>query len=221
MPPTSAPPLTLDPLCSMTLEPPYLVSGPYFGPTFAGSPGASSSAISALPGQPTAAIFSPMAALAQSISHVSTNVTHIMTTKLQAIEDYVTWRAQFESFLVSQGLLGMIDGSIQVLMVRMLHVLQFMRPEGEGVVAAEDSRMSSRTVSSHMGPNRMALSRSIISRLLRQVPAHIQGVVLLPLHQTPPGDANQALWYPDSGASAHMTSSEGQNLGSGASTSYE
>ncbi|CAH9086200.1 unnamed protein product [Cuscuta europaea] len=51
--------------------------------------------------------------LAQIISHVATNVTNIVTTKLLALEDYTTWRTQFESFLVSQTLLGMVDGSIQ------------------------------------------------------------------------------------------------------------
>ncbi|CAH9127312.1 unnamed protein product [Cuscuta epithymum] len=34
----------------------------------------------------------------------------------------------------------------------------------------------------------------------------------------PSGESNNALWYPDSGASAHMTSSEGQNF-EGSSTS--
>ncbi|CAH9116939.1 unnamed protein product [Cuscuta epithymum] len=32
------------------------------------------------------------------------------------------------------------------------------------------------------------------------------------------GQANEALWYPDTGASAHMTSSEGQNFGGGSSS---
>lgn len=31
---------------------------------------------------------------------------------LNAVEDYLPWRTQFESFLVSNGLLGMIDRSI-------------------------------------------------------------------------------------------------------------
>ncbi|CAH9051308.1 unnamed protein product, partial [Cuscuta europaea] len=51
--------------------------------------------------------------LAQTISHVATNVTNIVTTKLLAVEDCTTCRTQFESFLVSQALLGMVDGSIQ------------------------------------------------------------------------------------------------------------
>ncbi|CAH9124291.1 unnamed protein product, partial [Cuscuta epithymum] len=54
-----------------------------------------------------------MALLAQSLSH-GVNVTQIVTIKLKAVEDYLTWRTQFESFLVSQGLFGIIDGSIQV-----------------------------------------------------------------------------------------------------------
>ncbi|CAH9147561.1 unnamed protein product [Cuscuta epithymum] len=34
----------------------------------------------------------------------------------------------------------------------------------------------------------------------------------------PTGETNDALWYPDSGASAHMTSSEGQNFGGGSAS---
>ncbi|CAH9095134.1 unnamed protein product [Cuscuta europaea] len=34
---------------------------------------------------------------------------------------------------------------------------------------------------------------------------------------TASGESNSALWYPDSGASAHMTASEGQGLEGGAS----
>ncbi|CAH9146422.1 unnamed protein product [Cuscuta epithymum] len=32
---------------------------------------------------------------------------------------------------------------------------------------------------------------------------------------TPSGDANHVLWYPDSGASAHMTPNEEQSFGGG------
>ncbi|CAH9072178.1 unnamed protein product [Cuscuta epithymum] len=42
-----------------------------------------------------------------------------------------------------------------------------------------------------------------------------------PAMLTTPGETNPALWYPDSGASAHMTASEGQSIGGGASTSYQ
>ncbi|CAH9134817.1 unnamed protein product [Cuscuta epithymum] len=54
-----------------------------------------------------------MASLAQSVSHITT-VSQIVTIKLKAVEDYLTWRTQFESFLVSQRLFGIVDGSIQV-----------------------------------------------------------------------------------------------------------
>ncbi|CAH9078711.1 unnamed protein product [Cuscuta epithymum] len=63
-----------------------------------------------------------MADLAQTSSHVATNVTNIVTTKLQNVEDYSTWRTQFESFLVSQSLLGMVDGSIQALVRVLCHL---------------------------------------------------------------------------------------------------
>ncbi|CAH9140684.1 unnamed protein product [Cuscuta epithymum] len=36
-----------------------------------------------------------------------------------------------------------------------------------------------------------------------------------------PGESNSALWYPDSGASTHMTASEGQSLGGSTSASYQ
>ncbi|CAH9135392.1 unnamed protein product [Cuscuta epithymum] len=36
---------------------------------------------------------------------------------------------------------------------------------------------------------------------------------------TPSGDANHVLWYPDSGASAHVTPNEGQSFGGGPSSS--
>ncbi|CAH9132891.1 unnamed protein product [Cuscuta epithymum] len=78
----------------------------FFGPTFSGSPG--------IVRPPDSPIFgSPMASLVQSLTHIS-NVGQIVTIKLKAVEDYLTWRTQFESFIVSQGLLGMLDGSILV-----------------------------------------------------------------------------------------------------------
>ncbi|CAH9089472.1 unnamed protein product [Cuscuta epithymum] len=111
------------PVQSVSLEPPpqftalpqvsIPASVQFSGPTFVGSPGISSSGTAARPAS-TSSSFSPMADLAQTVSHVATNVTNIVTTKLQAVEDYTTWRTQFESFLVSQNLLGMVDGSVQV-----------------------------------------------------------------------------------------------------------
>ncbi|CAH9118011.1 unnamed protein product, partial [Cuscuta europaea] len=93
--------------------PPFSAGSSFAGPTFVGSPGVSS----VIPPSRTPAVIptgSLLTDLAQSISHVATNVTNIVTTKLLAVEDYTTWRTQFESFLVSQALLGMVDGSIQV-----------------------------------------------------------------------------------------------------------
>ncbi|CAH9074146.1 unnamed protein product [Cuscuta europaea] len=78
----------------------------FFGPTFSGSLG-----VLRPPDQP--GFGSPMSALAQSVSHITT-VSQIITIKPKAVEDYLTWRTQFESFLVSQDLLGIMDGSIQV-----------------------------------------------------------------------------------------------------------
>ncbi|CAH9072834.1 unnamed protein product [Cuscuta epithymum] len=78
----------------------------FFGSTFSGSPG-----VIRPVDQP--GFGSPMSALAQSVSHITT-VSQIVTIKLKAVEDYLTWRTQFESFLVSQGLFGIVDGSIQV-----------------------------------------------------------------------------------------------------------
>ncbi|CAH9145317.1 unnamed protein product [Cuscuta epithymum] len=54
-----------------------------------------------------------MAAAAQSIAPAN-NVTQIVTIKLKAVEDYITWRTQIESFLVSQGVFNFVDGSTQV-----------------------------------------------------------------------------------------------------------
>lgn len=42
------------------------------------------------------------------------NVKNIVTTVLNVVEDYLPWRTQFESFLVSNGLLGMIFRSIPI-----------------------------------------------------------------------------------------------------------
>ncbi|CAH9096903.1 unnamed protein product [Cuscuta epithymum] len=77
-----------------------------FGSTFFGAPGISR------PHDPS--LFqSPMAVVSQSISPAN-NVTQIVTIKLKAVEDYITWRTQFEAFLVSQGVFGFLDGSTKV-----------------------------------------------------------------------------------------------------------
>ncbi|CAH9107989.1 unnamed protein product [Cuscuta epithymum] len=78
----------------------------YFGSTFSGAPGLSR--------PPDQFLFqSPMAAVAQSISPAN-NVAQIVTIKLKTVEDYITWRTQFESFLVSQGVFSFLDDSTQV-----------------------------------------------------------------------------------------------------------
>ncbi|CAH9112677.1 unnamed protein product [Cuscuta europaea] len=114
------------PVQQVPLEPPPFSVPSFAGPTFVGSPGISSVRTPA--GGHTN---SPLAELAQTISHVATNVTNIVTTKLLAVEHYTTWRAQFESFLVSQGLLDMVDGSIQVPTPYSIDVInrQFPNPE--------------------------------------------------------------------------------------------
>ncbi|CAH9077041.1 unnamed protein product [Cuscuta europaea] len=100
------------PVQRMSLDPPPLSAGPFSGPTFVGSPGVSSTL-----SPPRTTVGStagpPLADLVYNISHVATNVTNIVTTKFLAVEDYTTWCTQLQSFLVSQGLLGMVDGSIQ------------------------------------------------------------------------------------------------------------
>ncbi|CAH9133164.1 unnamed protein product [Cuscuta epithymum] len=88
---------------SMSTPMPQPHSSPrYFGFTFSGAPGLSRPADNSL-------FQSPMATIAQSIYLIS-NVTQIITIKLKAVEDYITWRTQFESFLVSQGLFSFLDG---------------------------------------------------------------------------------------------------------------
>lgn len=51
--------------------------------------------------------YNPVAALA------APNVTNLVTIKLTSVEDYLTWRTQFQSLLLSYELLGFVDRSIQ------------------------------------------------------------------------------------------------------------
>lgn len=115
------------PVPRVSLEPPPFPTTTFSGPTFVGSPGISSTTHP----NPASNTGTPLADLAHTISHVATNVTNIVTTKLLNVEDYTTWRTQFESFLVSQGLLGMVDGSIQVSSTLSIDVLnrQISNPE--------------------------------------------------------------------------------------------
>ncbi|CAH9128341.1 unnamed protein product [Cuscuta epithymum] len=88
---------------------------PFAGPTFSGQagvhpllPGQSSTA----PGSaPTSGLLST---LSSQLVFSTPNVTNIVTTRFSAVEDYLPWRTQFESFLVSHSLLGIVDGSIVV-----------------------------------------------------------------------------------------------------------
>ncbi|CAH9077267.1 unnamed protein product [Cuscuta europaea] len=79
------------------------ISMPYAGPTFSGQPGLSPFEVPSQSRQ------------SGSTVTLSTNVTNIATTRLDKVEDYLPWRTQFESFLVSHGLLGIVDGSIPAL----------------------------------------------------------------------------------------------------------
>ncbi|KAH0698710.1 hypothetical protein KY284_012925 [Solanum tuberosum] len=50
--------------------------------------------------------YNPVAAL------VASNVANLVTIKLASVEDYLTWRTQFQSLLLSHELLGFVDNSI-------------------------------------------------------------------------------------------------------------
>ncbi|CAH9081595.1 unnamed protein product [Cuscuta epithymum] len=50
-------------------------------------------------------------ALAQGMT-LGSAINQIVTTKLLKVEDYLPWRTQFESFLVANGVLGILDGSL-------------------------------------------------------------------------------------------------------------
>ncbi|CAH9110195.1 unnamed protein product [Cuscuta europaea] len=49
-----------------------------------------------------------LASLASHMAFSTPNVTNIVTTRLNVVEDYLPWRTQFESFLVSHSLLGLL-----------------------------------------------------------------------------------------------------------------
>ncbi|CAH9114549.1 unnamed protein product [Cuscuta europaea] len=85
---------------------------PFFaGSTFTGQPGTAplQPPFSQIPGYSNP---SSLHTLACQLAFSTPNVTNIVTTKLAAVEDYLPWRTQFESFLVSHSLLGILDGSI-------------------------------------------------------------------------------------------------------------
>lgn len=46
-----------------------------------------------------------------SASLAAPNIMNLVTIKLQSVEDYLTWRTQFTSLLISHDLLGFVDGS--------------------------------------------------------------------------------------------------------------
>ncbi|CAH9095552.1 unnamed protein product [Cuscuta europaea] len=84
---------------------------PYSGPTFSGQPGLSPFDAPSQHLQPGSTTVT-LSTLSNQLSFSTPNVTNIVTTRLDAVEDYLPWHTQFESFLVSHGLLGIIDGSI-------------------------------------------------------------------------------------------------------------
>ncbi|CAH9063566.1 unnamed protein product [Cuscuta europaea] len=85
--------------------------GPRFaGPTLAGSPGLHLPSAGIL-GQQSTPMPSSFASLAQGMTF-GASFTQIVTSKLVAVEDYLPWRTQFESFVVANGLLGFLDGSL-------------------------------------------------------------------------------------------------------------
>jgi len=56
-------------------------------------------------------IFSPT--FSSSASLAAPNIMNLVTIKLQSVEDYLTWRTQFTSLLISHDLLGFVDGSFK------------------------------------------------------------------------------------------------------------
>ncbi|XP_074302516.1 uncharacterized protein LOC141634121 isoform X2 [Silene latifolia] len=91
------------------------------GPTLAGSIGLVLPPLSGSIGSSRTATppgFNPLrpslSTIANTLVYSTPNVKNIVTTELSVVEDYLPWRTQFESFLVSHGLLGMIDGSIPI-----------------------------------------------------------------------------------------------------------
>ncbi|CAH9089927.1 unnamed protein product [Cuscuta europaea] len=82
----------------------------FAGPTLSGSPGVHLPSVGTIGQQPT-----PMptsyASLTQGVTFGG-SVTQIVTSKLVVVEDYSPCRTQFESFVVANGLLGFLDGSL-------------------------------------------------------------------------------------------------------------
>ncbi|KAL2902331.1 Retrovirus-related Pol polyprotein from transposon RE1 [Bienertia sinuspersici] len=92
---------------------------PTLGPSFGGSTFVMLQSTYSNPGSSNASpMLHPINPLSSDLSsiHVNTlftlNIKNYVTTVLQHVEDYLPWRTQFESFLVSHGLLGMIDGTL-------------------------------------------------------------------------------------------------------------
>ncbi|CAH9146518.1 unnamed protein product, partial [Cuscuta epithymum] len=52
--------------------------------------------------------------MASQLTFSTPNVTNIVTTRLASVEDYLPWKTQFESFLVSHNLVGVLDGTIPI-----------------------------------------------------------------------------------------------------------
>ncbi|CAH9103372.1 unnamed protein product [Cuscuta epithymum] len=88
----------------------------FFGCTMSGQPGIHMLDSSPLLWQPGFTVTStPLSTLSSQLTFATSNVTNIVTTRLAVVEDYLSRRVQFESFLVSHGLLGILYGSIPAL----------------------------------------------------------------------------------------------------------
>ncbi|KAM3304169.1 hypothetical protein P3S67_015201 [Capsicum chacoense] len=62
---------------------------------------------------PSFDIASPVIPNLSSVAALATpNVTNLVTIKLSSMGDYLTWRTQFTSLLLSHELMGFVDGSI-------------------------------------------------------------------------------------------------------------
>ncbi|CAH9119034.1 unnamed protein product [Cuscuta europaea] len=86
---------------------------PFGGATMAGQQGlAPPASLRAIGRPPPSMAVGSLESIAQSMGFSAPNITNIVTTKLDVVEDYLPWRTQFESFLVSHGLMGILDGTI-------------------------------------------------------------------------------------------------------------
>ncbi|CAH9099356.1 unnamed protein product [Cuscuta europaea] len=55
-----------------------------------------------------------LSTMASQLTFSTLNVTNIVTTRLASVQDYLPWKTQLESFLISHSLLGALDGTIPI-----------------------------------------------------------------------------------------------------------